>query len=432
MSKGSNATGLVDCVNQLATLQQQMQAVLLKWQEFRELQDKLRDLVATIVNKDAQLAQLEERNNATQRMLLLTEAMIAEKDKRIVEKDQRITQLENSQLCQQGNSSQAVISEKDKRITELEAQSIADVAKIKDLEGKLALNNTKVTVTNARITQLELQSITDAAKLKTLGEQISERDKRIEELEIKSADDDDNLKELRQTVTEKDDHIAQQQAQCSSDTARVQELEANLLGKDTRIAELETQLQVATANQATTPTFTHVPLSSGNDGTCLGRMTGVFNIELYGLPPFPVYCDSTQMAGPGWTVIQRRQDGLVNFNRNWEDYKIGFGDFYGEYFIGLEKLHLITNSRRYELYVYIQNFKNQERYARYDNFRIGSEYEAYKLISVGNFQGNAGNALKPHENAMFSTPDRNNELGGRTCALKMESGWWFIGGCYRW
>lgn len=405
---------------------------MLKWQEFRELQDKLKELVATIVNKDAQLAQLEERNNATQRILLLTEAMIGEKDKRIVEKDQRITQLENSQQCQQGNSSQGVISEKNKRIKELEAQTVADVVKIKDLEGKLALNNSYITVTNTRIIQLESQSMANVAKLKTFGEQLSERDNRIKELETKSAEDEANLKELGEMVTEKDDRITWQEAQCSADTAKVRELEANVSDKNTRIAELETKLQIETANQATTPIYNHASLPSGNDGTCLGRMTGVFNIELYGLPPFPVYCDSTQMAGPGWTVIQRRQDGLENFNRNWADYKMGFGDFYGEYFIGLDKLHLITNSRRYELYVYLQNFKNQERYARYDNFRIGSEYESYKLQSVGNFQGNAGNALKPHENAKFSTPDRNNELGGRSCASKLESGWWFIGGCYRW
>lgn len=429
---GSNATGLGDCVNQLSTLQQEMEAVLLKWQEFRELQDKLKELVATIVNKDAQLAQLEERNNATQRILLLTEAMIGEKDKRIVEKDQRITQLENSQQGQQRNSSQVVISELNKRIKELEAQSVADVAQIKDLEGKLALNNSHITVTNTRIIQLESQSIANVAKLKTLGEQLSERDNRIKELETKSAEDEANLKELGEMVTEKDDRITWQEAQCSSDTAKVKELEAIVSDKNTRITELETKLQIETTNQATTPIYNHVSLPSGNDGTCLGRMTGVFNIELYGLPPFPVYCDSTQMAGPGWTVIQRRQDGLENFNRNWEDYKMGFGNFYGEYFIGLDKLHLITNSRRYELYVYLQNFKNQERYARYDNFRIGSEYESYKLQSVGNFQGNAGNALKPHENAKFSTPDRNNELGGRSCASKLESGWWFIGGCYRW
>ena len=43
-------------------------------------------------------------------------------------------------------------------------------------------------------------------------------------------------------------------------------------------------------------------------------------------PPFDVYCDQTR-AGGGWTVIQKRLNGFVDFNRSWVDYKDGFGNF---------------------------------------------------------------------------------------------------------
>ena len=36
----------------------------------------------------------------------------------------------------------------------------------------------------------------------------------------------------------------------------------------------------------------------------------------------------------GWTVIQRRLDGSVDFYRYWSDYTSGFGDTGGEYWIG--------------------------------------------------------------------------------------------------
>ena len=56
------------------------------------------------------------------------------------------------------------------------------------------------------------------------------------------------------------------------------------------------------------------------------------------LKPFPAVCEFDSTSG--WTVIQRRLDGSVDFYRYWSDYTSGFGDTGGEYWIGKLVCHI--------------------------------------------------------------------------------------------
>ncbi|XP_050687362.1 ficolin-3-like [Eriocheir sinensis] len=51
--------------------------------------------------------------------------------------------------------------------------------------------------------------------------------------------------------------------------------------------------------------------------------------------PWKVHCDQ-EAEGGAWTVFQVRDDvePLENFTRRWEDYKVGFGDFDREFWLG--------------------------------------------------------------------------------------------------
>jgi hypothetical protein len=67
------------------------------------------------------------------------------------------------------------------------------------------------------------------------------------------------------------------------------------------------------------------------------RSDGVYTISPPGGAPFPVICD---MAHGGFSVVQRRHNGNVNFQRNYKEYTDGFGSLQGDFWLGLEKLHL--------------------------------------------------------------------------------------------
>ncbi|XP_035689774.1 angiopoietin-2-like [Branchiostoma floridae] len=76
--------------------------------------------------------------------------------------------------------------------------------------------------------------------------------------------------------------------------------------------------------------------------------SGVYCITLQNSTRVGVYCDMDTDGG-GWTVIQRRIDGTVPFNRPWADYKRGFGNKSGEHWLGNDNIHLLTNQRAYRL-----------------------------------------------------------------------------------
>ena len=68
-----------------------------------------------------------------------------------------------------------------------------------------------------------------------------------------------------------------------------------------------------------------------------------------------VYYDMTTDGG-GWIVIQRRFDGSVNFNLQWTDYKIGFGDVNGEYWLGNDFVHQHTKMYQTEMKIETVSF----------------------------------------------------------------------------
>ncbi|KAJ8311611.1 hypothetical protein KUTeg_010966 [Tegillarca granosa] len=129
--------------------------------------------------------------------------------------------------------------------------------------------------------------------------------------------------------------------------------------------------------------------------------------------------------GGGWTVIQRRFNGNTDFYRTREEYKHGFGKRSEEYWLGNDRIHLLTKLNSYKLRVDMEDFKDVHKYASYSSFSVGSESSGY-VLNVGGYKGTAEDSLKYHNGRKFTTKDKDNDIHKSNCAVITKGAWWHV------
>ena len=137
------------------------------------------------------------------------------------------------------------------------------------------------------------------------------------------------------------------------------------------------------------------------------------------------------MTDGGWTVFLNRFDGSEDFYRDWNDYKEGFGDLTGEFWLGNEKLHLLTSQRNYSMKMEVNYWNTGEsRYALYKNFNVEGEDTKYTL-RISGYSGNTSHHYWIyHNNMKFSTRDQDNDIkSDGSCAQIRKGGHWYTK-CY--
>ncbi|KAG8519242.1 Angiopoietin-related protein 4 [Galemys pyrenaicus] len=155
------------------------------------------------------------------------------------------------------------------------------------------------------------------------------------------------------------------------------------------------------------------------------RQSGLFQIQPRGSPPFLVNCEMS--SDGGWTVIQRRQDGSVDFNQPWKAYKAGFGDPQGEFWLGLEKVRSIVGDRASRLAVQLEDWEGNAESLQFP-VHLGGEDTAYSLQLTAPVASKLGaSAVAPGGLSLpFSTWDQDHDLqGDKNCAKSLSGGWWF-------
>ena len=139
-----------------------------------------------------------------------------------------------------------------------------------------------------------------------------------------------------------------------------------------------------------------------------------------------IYCDRRTDGGE-WIALQRRQDGSVDFYRDWRSYKEGFGDVSGEFWLGLDNIHYLTlpSVGEWELRIDMTFANGEKHYATYSHFHVSSEADKYRLHISGFSSPTLRDNMAVHNNMAFSTKGQDNDLLSRSCAQAYQGAWWY-------
>ena len=143
----------------------------------------------------------------------------------------------------------------------------------------------------------------------------------------------------------------------------------------------------------------------------------------------------------GWIMIHQHLDYYFDWNLPWADYRAGFGSIDDDFWLGLEKMHLLTSSQSYRLRIEMQLYYGNLWYsAEYWSFMIGDELNDKYRLEVSVYSGDAGDSLQYegdwdadgyfgyyyHNGMEFSTHDQDNdEKVDGNCADDGGGGWWY-------
>ena len=130
-------------------------------------------------------------------------------------------------------------------------------------------------------------------------------------------------------------------------------------------------------------------------------------------------------------LVQQHINGAPAFNRSWEEFKVGFNDTAGNFWVGNELLHQLTKNGRYKLKIdlRVRSINTVWRTVEYDSFVVTNEASKY-MMHVSGHSGIWPNGLLPHNGGRFTTYDRDNDDDPtQNCAITMGGGFWWNSDC---
>ncbi|KAM3862640.1 angiopoietin-2a [Diretmus argenteus] len=311
-------------------------------------------------------------------------------------------------------------AEQTRKMTNVEAQVIIHTTRLERqlLENSLSTN------------KLEKQLIVQTNEINKLNDKSSFLEKRVKEME------EQRQVELKMLQDEKQ----QLQALIERQTAIIGELEQQLLRVSSNNTALQHQQQelVETVNNlihtisVTAAGETKAAMMQDTPTTYMdcaavfksgNTESGVYALTLPNTT-LEAFCDM-ETDGGGWTILQKRFDGRVDFHRTWKEYKMGFGEPSSEHWLGNEFVSRLTNQQPYKLRIQLGDWEGNSGFSQYEQFFLDSEAQHYRIHLKG-YSGTAGKISSLGQpGSDFSTKDADNDKCVCKCSQLTTGGWWF-------
>merc|ERR1712226_605908 len=230
----------------------------------------------------------------------------------------------------------------------------------------------------------------------------------------------------RQTSTEDEESPMTCLTELEGQASRVEELIKDIEDRDRRIENLEARLSNKTTEEFRSTLEDCVDILQLEPSA----PTEVYPITLLSRFLQPalrfVLCDMVTEGG-GWTVIQRRNTGIVNFFQNFETYAEGFGDLgpNSEFWIGNRLLHELTSRWNYEMIIELTNADGEIKQVHYDTFKVDSECNGFSLTLDYSEDSDLPDSMRSNREMKFSTFDNDNDMSRDNCALRFQGAWWY-------
>ncbi|XP_006010495.1 angiopoietin-related protein 3 isoform X2 [Latimeria chalumnae] len=263
----------------------------------------------------------------------------------------------------------------------------------------------KKTTTELQVNNEELKNISSEMNTK-ITEIVQERrhlEKKVGGLEEKLSELTHNLPEIQELneISSLKNLVEEQDKSIKDLLKTVHEQHKQLDNQKNQIKEMEEKLNQGVIQDSTESSFTSVHVQPKTIDYLTENKTGATAIHSDG----------------GWTVIQRRIDGSVDFDQTWDRYVNGFGDLEGEFWLGLEKLYFMSQQGDYILHIELKDWKNSKRFIEYI-FSLGSK-ETHYILQLTQTAGNVPNAMSEQTKMRFSTKEDSN------CGENHSGGWWY-------